>query len=179
LLIITFTATAIAGHFVLNHPTGRRFWDRMRLTLPGISDLNIKIASARFGRTLSSLLHAGVPLFTALAIVKNILANTILTETLEEAIIGLEKGLSLSMILKESRWFPPMLVQMIAVGEQSGELEKMLGKAAESYEKEIETKILALTSMIEPVMILTMGLMVSFIVISILLPIFEMNQLIR
>jgi general secretion pathway protein F len=72
-----------------------------------------------------------------------------------------------------------MLVQMIAVGEQSGELEKMLGKAAESYEKEIETKILALTSMIEPVMILTMGLMVSFIVISILLPIFEMNQLIR
>lgn len=179
LLFIIFTAAAIAARYALNHPVGRRLWDRMRLTLPGISDLNIKIASARFARTLSSLLHAGVPLFTALAIVKNILNNTILTETLEEAAIELEKGLSLSTILKESRWFTPMLVQMIAVGEQSGELEKMLEKAAESYEKEIEAKILALTSMIEPVMILTMGLMVSFIVISILLPIFEMNQLIR
>lgn len=89
-----------------------------------------------------------------------------------------KKG-SLSQIFKASDYFPPMLVQMIAVGEQSGALEKMLEKAADSYEKEVEAKILALTSMIEPVMILVMGVAVSFIVISILLPIFEMNQLIR
>jgi len=179
-LILLLLAGGFVGiRFALSHPVGRKFWDRMKLTLPGLSDLNIKIASAGFGRTLSSLLDAGVPLFTSLGIVKNILNNTILSEVIEEAAVELEKGKSLSDILRGSKWFTPMLVQMIAVGEQSGALEKMLEKAAESYEKEIESKILALTSMIEPVMILTMGLVVSFIVISILLPIFEMNQLIK
>ncbi len=179
LLLLFIAAGVVAVRYGLRQPAGRRFWDRMKLTLPGLSDLNIKIASARFGRTLSSMLHAGVPLFTSLGIAKNILNNVILAEVLEEAAVELEKGKSLSQILRGSKWFTPMLVQMIAVGEQSGALEKMLEKAAESYEKEIEAKILALTSMIEPIMILTMGLVVSFIVISILLPIFEMNQLIR
>ena len=179
LLLLFIAAGVVAVRYGLSQPAGLRFWDRMKLTLPGLSDLNIKIASARFGRTLSSMLHAGVPLFTSLGIAKNILNNVILGEVLEEAAVELEKGKSLSQILRGSKWFTPMLVQMIAVGEQSGALEKMLEKAAESYEKEIEAKILALTSMIEPIMILTMGLVVSFIVISILLPIFEMNQLIR
>lgn len=179
LLLLLILAGVAAVRYGLSRPAGRRFWDQMKLTLPGLSDLNIKIASARFGRTLSSMLHAGVPLFTSLGIVKNILNNVILGEVIEEAAVELEKGKNLSQILRGSRWFTPMLVQMIAVGEQSGALEKMLEKAAESYEKEVEAKILALTSMIEPIMILTMGVVVSFIVISILLPIFEMNQLIR
>lgn len=179
LLLLLILAVILAIRFALSKPAGRKYWDRIKLTFPGISDLNIKIASALFGRTLSSLLHAGVPLFTSLGIVKNILNNMILSGVIEDAAFELEKGKSLSEILRGSKWFTPMLVQMIAVGEQSGALEKMLEKAAESYEKEIETKILALTSMIEPIMILIMGLVVSFIVISILLPIFEMNQLIR
>ncbi len=179
-LIFLLIAVMVVGiRYALSRPKGRRFWDRMKLTLPGLSDVNIKIASARFSRTLSSLLHAGVPLFTSLGIVKNILNNTLLAEVIDNASIELEKGKSLSDILRKSKWFTPMLVQMIAVGEQSGALEKMLDKAATSYEKEIEAKILALTSMIEPIMILGMGLVVAFIVISILLPIFEMNQLIR
>lgn len=179
-LILLLIAVMVVGvRHALSRPKGRRFWDRMKLTLPGLSDVNIKIASARFSRTLSSLLHAGVPLFTSLGIVKNILNNTLLAEVIDNASFELEKGKSLSDILRKSKWFTPMLVQMIAVGEQSGALEKMLDKAATSYEKEIEAKILALTSMIEPIMILGMGLVVAFIVISILLPIFEMNQLIR
>jgi len=179
LILLLLGALAVAIRYALNQPAGRRFWDRMKLTLPGLSEVNIKIAAARFSRTLSSLLHAGVPLFTSLGIVKNILNNTLLAEVLDEAADELEKGKSLSQILRPNPWFPPMLVQMIAVGEQSGALEKMLDKAATSYEKEIEAKIMALTSMIEPIMILTMGLVVAFIVVSILLPIFEMNQLIR
>jgi len=178
-LLLIIPALVLTGRYLLQRPEGRRFWDRLKLTLPGLSDLNLKIAAARFGRTLSSMLHAGVPLFTALGIVKNILNNVILSEVLDQAALELEKGKSLSQILRGSPWFTPMLVQMIAVGEQSGALEKMLEKAADSYEKEIEAKIMALTSMIEPIMILSMGLVVSFIVISILLPIFEMNQLIR
>ncbi len=179
LVLLLIIAVVIGVRYALSRPKGRRFWDRMKLTLPGLSDINIKIASARFSRTLSSLLHAGVPLFTSLGIVKNILNNILLADVIDNAAIELEKGKSLSDILRQSTWFTPMLIQMIAVGEQSGALEKMLDKAATSYEKEIEAKILALTSMIEPIMILGMGLIVAFIVISILLPIFEMNQLIR
>jgi general secretion pathway protein F len=102
-----------------------------------------------------------------------------LADVIDEAGEELKKGRSLSLILKKSPWFSPMLIQMIAVGEQSGALEKMLDKAADSYEKEVESKIMAMTSLIEPLMILIMGGVVSFIVVSILLPIFEMNQLIR
>jgi len=165
--------------FVVQLPQGKYTWDRLKLSSPLFGDLNTKIAAARLGRTLGSLLHSGVPLITSLHIVKNIFNNIHLANVIDDATEEIEKGGSLSNALKESKWFLPMVVQMIAVGEQSGALEKMLTKVAESYEKEVEAKIIALTSLIEPVMILVMGLLVSFIVVSILLPIFEMNQLIR
>lgn len=179
-LVLLVVLGIVAGiRWYLISPGGKQKWDQAKLTLPGLRDLNIKTASARFGRTLSSLLHSGVPLITSLQIVKNIVDNVILAQLINEACNELEKGMSLSQFFKGNTYIPPMLVQMIAVGEQSGELDKMLAKAADSYEREVEAKILALTSLIEPVMILTMGLVVSFIVVSILLPIFEMNQLIR
>nr|WP_321465000.1 type II secretion system inner membrane protein GspF [uncultured Desulfobulbus sp.] len=178
-LLLLIGGAVTAARWYINTPPGRRRWDTLKLTFPGIRDLSIKTASARFSRTLSSLLQSGVPLVSSLVIVQNIVDNVILADQIREACGELEKGASLSGFFRESKWFPPMLVQMMAVGEQSGTLDKMLAKAADSYEKEVEAKILALTSMIEPVMILTMGVAVSFIVVSILLPIFEMNQLIR
>jgi general secretion pathway protein F len=180
-LALLLLAAALFGlrYFFLQTPQGRRIWDKMKLTLPLISDLNIKIAAASLGRTMSSLLQAGVPLVTSLQIVKNILNNVLLAEVLEQAGEELQKGKSLSGFLRGNRYFTPMLVQMIAVGEQSGSLDKMLAKAADSYEGEVETKVMAITSMIEPIMILAMGMAVGFIVMSILLPIFEMNQLVK
>ncbi len=178
--VLLVVAAAIASiRWYVGTPVGRQRLDLLKLSLPGLRDLSIKTASARFGRTLASLLQSGVSLITALQIVKNIVNNVVLADLINEACNELEKGQSLSQFFRGNKWFPPMLVQMMAVGEQSGTLDKMLAKAADSYEKEVETKILALTSMIEPVMILSMGLVVSFIVVSILLPIFEMNQLIR
>jgi general secretion pathway protein F len=179
LVLLLFIGTILGIRFFIQRPRGRRMWDTMKLTLPVLSDLNIKIAAAGFGRTLASLLQSGVPLVTSLQIVKNILNNVLLAEVMDEATEELEKGKNLASILRGNKYFTPMLVQMIAVGEQSGALDKMLEKAADSYEKEVEAKIMAMTSMIEPIMILGMGLVVSFIVISILLPIFEMNQLIK
>jgi general secretion pathway protein F len=179
LVLLLLVAMVLGIRFFIQRPTGRRIWDKLKLTLPMLKDLNIKIAAASMGRTLASLLQSGVPLITSLQIVKNILNNVLLAEVMDEATEELEKGKSLSGILRGNKYFTPMLVQMIAVGEQSGALEKMLEKAADSYEKEVEAKIMAMTSMIEPIMILAMGLVVSFIVISILLPIFEMNQLIK
>lgn len=178
ILLVVFGAIA-AARWYIGTPAGRQRWDRFKLSAPGISDLSIKTASARFSRTLASLLQSGVPLITSLQIVKNIVDNVVLADLVNDACAELEKGTSLSHFFKGNEWFPPMLVQMMAVGEQSGALDKMLAKAADSYEKEVESKILALTSLIEPVMILSMGMVVSFIVVSILLPIFEMNQLIR
>lgn len=179
LILLLFVGMVLGIRLFIQRPRGRRIWDKLKLTLPVLRDLNIKIAAAVLGRTLASLLQSGVPLITSLQIVKNILNNMLLAEVMDEATEELEKGKSLSDILRRNKYFTPMLIQMIAVGEQSGALEKMLEKAADSYEKEIEAKIMAMTSMIEPIMILVMGLVVSFIVISILLPIFEMNQLIK
>ncbi len=179
LVIIGVIAFGAGVKIYVNTAAGRLVRDRLLLSLPLIGPLNRRIAAARFGRTLASLLRSGVPMITSLQIVKNILNNVVLAGVIDVAADELEKGKNLSGVLKRSRWFSPMLTQMIAVGEQSGALEEMLEKVADSYEREIESKIMALTSMIEPVMILVMGLAVSFIVISILLPIFEMNQLIR
>jgi general secretion pathway protein F len=179
LIAIGLLGIIIAIRQIIRLPKGKIVWDRLKLTLPLLGDLNIKIAAARFGSSLGSLLQSGVPLVASLGIVKNMFNNVLITDVIDDATEELEKGGNLSKILRGSRWFLPMMVQMIAVGEQTGTLEKMLKKVAESYEKEVETKMKALTSLIEPFMILLMGVTMLFIVLSILLPIFEMNQLIR
>jgi len=154
-------------------------WDKLKLRIPVFGPINQKIALARFGRTLGSLLQSGVPLITALQIVGKIVDNSLIARVIDNAVDEIQAGRSLASTLDQSRWFPSIAVQMMSVGEQSGELEGMLNKIADTYEREVESHIMALTSMLEPVMILVMGLIVGFVVISILLPIFEMNQMIR
>jgi general secretion pathway protein F len=164
---------------LIKTPKGNHIWDEIKLRIPILGTINMKMAMARFGRTLGSLLQSGVPLITALQIVRNIVNNTLIAEVIDNAMEDIEAGASLATPLAQSRWFPPIATQMISVGEQSGELENMLNKIADIYERETESQIMAMTSMLEPVMILVMGVVVGFIVISILLPIFEMNQMIR
>jgi len=172
-----------AGLFLIKRfirtPRGRRLWDRVKLGAPLIGSLNTKSAMARFSRTLGSLLQNGVPLLSALGIVRNIVNNTRVAEAIDDAIGDIQSGRGLAVSLSKSRWFPPIAIQMISAGEQSGEVEAMLNKIADIFEGEVESQALAMTSMLEPVMILAMGVTVGFIVISILLPIFEMNQMIR
>ncbi len=158
---------------------GQYVWDGIKLRMPIVGQVNRKLALARFGRTLGSLLESGVPMLTSLQIVRNIVNNILISEVVDEAIEEIRAGRSLHSVLAQSSWFPPMYVQMVSVGEQSGELEAMLGKVADAYEREVETSIMGMTALIEPIMILGMGVVVAFIVISILLPIFEMNQLVR
>jgi len=134
---------------------------------------------ARFSRTLGSLLENGVSMLIALDIVKNIAGNILISEAVETAAIEVGKGQGLGAALSAREIFPQLSIQMIQVGEQSGQLENMLTKIADVFENEVETSILRMTSYLEPVMILVMGLCVLFIVLSICLPIFEMNQLIR
>jgi general secretion pathway protein F len=160
-------------------PKGSYIWDEIKIRIPIIGTINQKMALARFGRTLGSLLDSGVPLLTALQIVRNIVNNVLIADVIDKAMDEIQAGKSLAAPLSRSTWFPPMAIQLISVGEQSGTLEKMLNKIAEIYEREADSRIMAMTSMLEPSMILGMAWVVLFIALSILLPIFEMNQMIR
>ncbi len=158
---------------------GRYFWDKTILFLPGIGILAKKLAVARFARTLGSLLENGVSMLSALEIVKNIAGNVLISNSVEEAAREVGKGQGLGAALALSKIFPHLSIQMIQVGEQTGKLESMLNKIADAYDNEVESSVMSMTSLLEPVMILIMGVVVGFIVLSICLPIFEMNQLIR
>jgi general secretion pathway protein F len=178
--LLLFIVVFIVGIRKLIKTTkGQYTWDKMKLSLPIIGPLNRRIALSRFGRTLGSLLQSGVPLITSLQIVRNIVNNVLVGDFIDDAMEDIQAGKSLNLALSKSKWFPPVFLQMVAVGEQSGDLEAMLHKVADAYEREVETRIAGMTAMIEPIMILAMAVVVGFIVISILLPIFEMNQMIR
>jgi len=180
-LILLLIIPGIAAFKYLTSGTraGRRFWDSVRLKSPVWGPVNRKIAIARFSRTLATLLQSGVPLLTAMDIVRNVVNNIFIGETIAQAAKNVEEGQSLSAPLAQSVIFPPMVTEMIAIGEQSGSLEKMLNQIATAYETEAQSDIMVMTSLLEPLLILAMGLIVGFIVVSILLPIFEMNQLVR
>jgi general secretion pathway protein F len=127
-----------------------------------------EIAVARFARTLATLLQSGVPLLSAMEIVRNVVNNVFIGEIIAQAARDVEEGQPLAKPLAESGLFPPLVTEMIAVGEQSGSLEKMLNRIAVSYETEVQSDILVMTSLLEPLLILAMGLLVGFIVFSIL-----------
>ncbi len=180
-LIVAGLIGAFVGlkYFLSKTQKGRTLLDRTLLALPIVGQMNRKIAVARFSRTLGTLLESGVPLLASLEIVRNIVGNSLISDAIQKAGNDVREGQSLSAPLARSGLFPALSVEMISVGEQSGNLEPMLYRIAEAYEKEVESSITMLTSLLEPIMILVMGLAVGFIVVSILLPIFEMNQLVR
>jgi general secretion pathway protein F len=178
-ILVVIAASIIGIKEFIKSPKGRHIWDTLKLHLPVIGQINRKIALSRFGRTLGSLLQSGVPLITSLQIVRNIVNNVLIGAVIDEAMEDIQAGKSLNLALSRSIWFPPVFRQMVSVGEQSGDLEGMLHKVADSYEREVETRITGMTALIEPIMILFMAAIVGFIVISILLPIFEMNQMIN
>jgi general secretion pathway protein F len=155
---------------------GREKWDRFVLRIPVFGPLTRMIAIARFTKTLGTLLASGVPLLTALDIVKNVLNNKLLEKVVEEARVSIQEGESIAGPLKRSKQFPPLVTHMIAIGEKSGELEGMLANVANAYDQQVESKVNTLTSLLEPIMIVAMGGVVGFIVFSILLPILKMNQ---
>jgi general secretion pathway protein F len=158
-------------------PPGRARWDRFKLTVPVFGRLIRTIAIGRFSRTLATLLKSGVPLLSAMDIVKNIVGNVRLAEVIEQARTAIAEGESIAAPLKRSGEFPPLVHHMVAIGERSGSLEEMLGNVADAYEDQVETTVAALTSLMEPLMIVMMGAVVTFIVFSVLMPILQINTL--
>jgi len=177
--LIALIGMALIGRNLKKTVKGRYLWDKTKLFLPGVGTITTKLAVARFARTLGSLLENGVTMLTALDIVKNISDNVLISDVIEHAVKSVGQGQSVATALNDGQIFPDLFIQMVQVGEQSGELEEMLAKVADVFENEAESTIMSITSLLEPLMILVMGVVVGFIVLSICLPIFEMNQLVR
>jgi general secretion pathway protein F len=164
---------------ILRTPSGRRRFDGWVLRFPVAGSMVKKISLSRFARTLGTLLSGGVPLLTALEIVKTLVSNKVIEEAIETVRENIKEGESIAGPLKRTGIFPPLMIHMVAAGEKSGELEKMLGKVAETYDDEMDAVIGTLTSLLSPLLILGMGLVILFIVLSILLPIFQMSSIVR
>jgi len=160
--------------------SGRQLWDRMKLRLPvSIGQVVRKVAMARWSRTLSTLISAGVDIVKALEITAQTAGNWVVEDETARLRIRVQEGATIAQPLVESGIFPPMVSQMVKIGEESGELEKMLGKVADFYEDEVDASIQALTSIIEPLMMIGVGVMVGIIVIAMYLPMFKMLTLIE
>ena len=156
--------------------TGRLRTDGWILKLPLIGRMQREISTARFSRTLGTLLHSGVPLLGALKISSGLLQNRVLQQTIENTTHAVREGVSLAEPIKSSKVFPPLLAQMMAVGERSGNLEEMLIKVADNQDRQVEITLSGLLSLLEPLMILAMGGIIGFIVLAVLLPIFQASQ---
>lgn len=178
LLCLLLAGGVFGLRYLVSLQVGRNVWDLLKLKMPMTGPVVRKILLARFASTLGSLLNSSVGLLPSMQIVRNLIDNVQVARVVDEAMEDVERGKSMTTALARSPWFPPMFVQMISIGEQSGSLEKMLEKVSSAYDREVETAILGMTALIEPIMIVCMGGAVGFIVLSILLPIFEMNQMV-
>lgn len=155
---------------------GRQLYDRFVFKVPIFGKIAKMVAISRFTRTLGTLIGSGIPLLEALEIGEAVVGNTVYVQTLREVRENVREGTSLAAPLRESGVFPPLVTRMIAVGEQTGEMEQMLVKIADIYDLQVETYVSTLTSLLEPVMILIMGVIIGFIVFAILLPIFDLTS---
>ncbi len=177
LMLGFMAAGVIAIRRYIQTPAGRVKYDRIKLTWPVMGKLVQSVEVARFSRTLGTLIKSGVPILMALQLVREIIANQIIAAALQTVYDRVKEGDSLSSPLEKQSVFPPLAVQMISVGEQTGKLDLMLLRVAENYEKTVRNMIKRLVNLLEPAMILTMGILVGFIVISMLMAVFSMNEI--
>jgi type IV pilus assembly protein PilC len=160
--------------------SGRKLWDRIKLRIPmKIGDVVLKVTMARFSRTLSTLVAAGVDIINALEITGHTSGNWVVEDALATVRAKVHEGVPIAQPLVENEIFPPMVSQMVKIGEETGELEKMLSKIADFYEDEVDAAISTLTSIIEPLMMIAVGMMVGVIIISMYLPMFKMLTLVK
>jgi type IV pilus assembly protein PilC len=159
---------------------GRKQWDRIKLKIPmKIGQTVLKVTMARFSRTLSTLVSAGVDIIQALEITGQTAGNWVIEEALSDVRAKVHEGVPIAQPLIDNPIFPPMVSQMVKIGEETGELEKMLGKIADFYEDEVDAAIQSLTSIVEPLMMILVGCMVGVIVIAMYLPMFKMLSLVK
>ena len=177
LLAGTVLAIVLSARQYIKTESGKWFWDSLKLRFPVWGSLTQKIEVSRFSRTLGTLVQSGVPILQALAIVKDVMGNSVLAKAIKEIQGRIKEGEKISEPLLQCHLFPPMAIHMIDVGEETGQLELMLFKVADAYDRETRTSVKRMVSMLEPALILLMGVVVGFIVVSMLMAIFGINDI--
>ena len=179
-LLIAVTAVGTYGFLRWKKTDrGRHQWDRLKLRIPRVGDVVQKVALARWSRTFSGMIASGVPILQAIEIAGETSGNSVVTAAMDDVYASVKRGGTIAHPIGQHDIFPPMVEHMVSVGEESGQLETMLSKIADFYEAEVDAKIRALTALIEPLMIIMVGGVVGFIVISMYLPIFSLYDKIR
>ncbi len=161
----------------INSPKGRPKWDAFKLSIPVLGSLIRTIAVTRFSSTMATLLASGVPILTSMNIARNLVGNIPIANAISNARENITEGQSIADPLRKSGEFPPMMIHMISIGERTGELPQMLKNVAETYEEQINSKIDSLTSLVEPIMIIGMGVAVGVIVFSVFMPLMEITNI--
>jgi type IV pilus assembly protein PilC len=177
-LLAGLIGTIVGVRMFLRSKRGKELWDRWKLKLPVFGPLVHKIAMSRFARTFAQLIRSGVPILEVLDIVGGSAGNHVVEESVKGVAIDVEKGDNLSVSLSRKKIFPPMLLRMVAAGEATGKIDTMLEKMADFWDEEIEAMLDALTSLIEPLLIVFLGVIVGGIVIAMFLPIFKLNEVV-
>lgn len=155
---------------------GKPRWDRMKLRFPIFGNLIRMVAITRFSQTLSTLLSSGVPLLNAMNIVREVVDNAVMADAVDSAREAIREGQSIAVPLERSKQFPPMVTHMVAIGEKTGQLEEMLENVSSSYEMQVDSKVSTLTTVMEPLVIVVMGVIVALIVFAVLSPMLKMNE---
>ncbi len=180
IMVATGAAGVVAGiYFALNTSIGKKFIAIFSLKAPVIGPLTQKIAVSRFSRTFCSLLGAGVPIMQALQITASVMGNPIMEDMIGNMAIGVQQGNTLASTLVKVDIFPPMVKKMIEVGENTGNLDVMLTKAADFYEREVKEALDGLTSAITPILTVAMGIIIGTIALSVFMPMFKMTQSVK
>jgi type II secretion system protein F len=180
MVLLLAIAGSIAGvMYALSTRRGRRFYDTWLLRTPYLGGTVTRVLCARLSRTLATMLQSGVQLLPALASVKHVITNALLADAIEESRTSIREGHGMTHPLAQSGLFPPLLIEMIRVGERTGEVESMLERVADTYEREVERSLNQLTTLLEPIMTLAMAGIILFMMLAILLPIFQLNQLMK
>lgn len=179
--LFLFGLIALIFGFVsyIGTPTGRYRFDSLKLSIPVLKDLNMKIVSTRFARTLSTMLTSGIPLIQALENIERIIGNRVVAEGIQKVREEVQRGSDLAGPMSRLSFFPAMISSMVHVGEESGTLDDILNKTAEFYDEEVETDFERVVALFEPVMIVVMGIMIGFIVVSMALPMFDMMNTVQ
>lgn len=178
IIIVSFLMWVIFSNWKKT-PTGKTQWDAIQLSMPLFGPMNRLVAVARFTRTLATLLTGGVPMLTAMTIVRNVVDNDIIAKAIDDARSNISEGESIAQPLKKSGQFPPLVIHMVTIGEKTGELENMLIQVSDAYDFQVKTKIESLTSLMGPVVLIIMGLAIGSIVFAVMVPMFEMTNMVQ
>jgi len=174
-ILLAILAGFALWRFWIGREKGRVRWDRIKLRFPLYGSLHLKLVCARFSRTLGTMLQSGLTMLPALDVVSSVIGNAYIRGHMDDVKAGVRRGRDLAQPLKETGLFPPMMIHMVNLGQRSGEIENMLVQVAETYDEDVRLTISALVGLLEPVIIVVMGVFIGILVLAILLPILKMS----